>query len=375
MQDLVNIMITTGVGLAILGTAYALDLLVGTIKVLFTKDMKWSWRKMGEDLVKAILIAIATEAWVVLWYVADWYAVKCGLDISSFTSAMSIAGMVGGITAGAFWYLASAGENLLNFLNTKHVVLPSTGDPDYAGIADKVKEITGGKSGKQLIEEAGGKLDGEDVTDQAGKGGIANTYPEPYKSAVKDTILDPSICWNRECVSYCSWKICELLGRWMPGVAGRMSAKYWIDRLPEWGFKEVAKPRNGGKYVGVTTVGQYGHCMWFEFDNTVSEYNYSSTGNFDVREVNLAQYRWYEIKAAPEPTPTPTPTKKVKYTYKQGDTFGQVICDLGLKTSHGLWGEDGDVAYYTEQLIAQGALDANGNVIVGRTIYLTPRVD
>ena len=78
----------------------------------------------------------------------------------------------------------------------------------------------------------------------------------------------------------------------------------------------------------------------------------------------------------PPTTPTPpTPTKKVKYVYKQGDTFGQVICDLGLKTSHGLWGPDGDVAYYTRQLEAQGALDKNGNVIVGREIVLTPRKD
>jgi hypothetical protein len=98
-------------------------------------------------------------------------------------------------------------------------------------------------------------------------------------------------------------------------------------------------------------------------------------GGFDVRAVDLNQYEWYEIVAAPEPTPTPTPTKKVAYTYKPGDTFGQVICDLGLKTSHGLWGENGDVAYYTAQLEKQGALDENGNIPINTTIYLTPRKD
>ena len=61
------------------------------------------------------------------------------------------------------------------------------------------------------------------------------------------------------------------------------------------------------------------------------------------------------------------------YTYKPGDTFGQVISDLGLKTDAGLWGADGDVAYYTQQLIDQGALDARGNIPIGTTIRLRKR--
>lgn len=63
----------------------------------------------------------------------------------------------------------------------------------------------------------------------------------------------------------------------------------------------------------------------------------------------------------------------VSYTYKPGDTFGQVITDLGLKTDSGLWGSNGDVAYYTAQLIDQGALDRNGNIPVGTTIRLRRR--
>lgn len=378
MDDLLSIIITTSVGLGILGASYLLDLIVGSIKVLFTAGMSWSWKKMGEDFLKALLIAGSVEAWIVLWYVAGWYAGKIGLDITEFTDAMSITGMVGAIAVGAFWYLANAGKNLLVFVNTKHVEVNV--DPtkvDYKAIADKIKDLSDtitGKSIKEQLKEDGERLDGKEISDEeAGKGGIANTYPEPYRSAAKDSMLDPSTCYNRECVSYCAWKICEITGNWPPRT-GSMSAKYWVDRLPSWGYKEVSEPKNGGKYVGVSQAGQYGHVVWFEFDNTVSEYNYVSSGNFDVRAINIHQYVWYEIKAA-TPTPTPTPTKKVKYVYQQGDTFGQVICDLGLKTSHGLWGEDGDVAYYTRQLEEQGALDANGNVIVGKEIVLTPRKD
>lgn len=63
----------------------------------------------------------------------------------------------------------------------------------------------------------------------------------------------------------------------------------------------------------------------------------------------------------------------VEYTYKAGDTFGQVIKNLGLETDAGLWGTDGDVAYYTKQLVDQGALDNRGNVPIGTKIKLRRR--
>lgn len=379
MDELINLAITTAVGLGILGGSYLLDLLIGVIKVLFSKSVKWSWKKMGEDLLKALLLALSTEAWVVLWYIAGWYAKNVGLDIEQFTNAMSIGGMIGAIGVGALWYLFNAGQNLLEFINTKHVEVDvDESKVDYDAIADKIKVLADtitGQNIKKQLEEDGEKLTGKEVDEQeAGRGGIVNTYPEPYRSAPKDSMLDPSTCYNRECVSYGAWKIAELTGKW-PTRTGSMNAKEWIYRLPSWGYKEVSAPKNGGKYIGVTQAGTYGHVIWFEFDNTISEYNYAITGGFDVRAVDLNQYKWYEIQAPVNPTPTPTPTpgkKTVTYTYKKGDTFGQVICDLGLKTSHGLWGDNGDVAYYTEQLHKQGIY---GNVPIGTTIKLTPRQD
>ena len=142
MQELLNIMATTGIGLIILGASYALDLLVGCIKVLFTKSLRWSWKKMLEDLLKAILLALSVEAWVALWYVAGWYAGMVGLDISEFTGAMSITGMVGAIGVGAFWYLSNAGVNLYNFVNTKHIkVNVDESKADYEGIVDKLSGV------------------------------------------------------------------------------------------------------------------------------------------------------------------------------------------------------------------------------------------
>lgn len=88
----------------------------------------------------------------------------------------------------------------------------------------------------------------------------------------------------------------------------------------------------------------------------------------------------------PDTTETTKPTEEAKltsaddsdvvtYTYKPGDTFGQVILDLGLGTANGLWGTNGDVDYYTKQLIDQG-IWSDGiphNIPIGTTIKLRRR--
>lgn len=63
----------------------------------------------------------------------------------------------------------------------------------------------------------------------------------------------------------------------------------------------------------------------------------------------------------------------VTYTYKPGDTFGQVLLDLGLSDGRSLWGSGGDVEFYTQQLAEQGMLDQNGNVKIGVPFKLRRR--
>lgn len=187
------------------------------------------------------------------------------------------------------------------------------------------------------------------------------------------------------CVSYVAWKIAELTGNW-PRRTGGMNARDWVQRLAENGYTTVvSKPANGGKYVGVSESGPYGHVVWFEDGETISEYNYSIRGGFSVRMINLSAYKWVQIKAPATQTATQkkeaekaekaktTTNKKdgtVTYTYRKGDTFGQVLLDLGLSDSAHLWGDNGDVAYYTNQLHEQGIW---GNIPIGQVIRLTPR--
>lgn len=125
---------------------------------------------------------------------------------------------------------------------------------------------------------------------------MANTYPEPYRSARKDSMIDPSTCYNRECTSYCAWKIKEATGNW-PKRTGDMNARNWIYRLPENGYGTRTSSPNGAKCVGVSTAGKYGHVVWSDGTLRISEYNYYSNGTYSERNVNASNYQWFIIKS------------------------------------------------------------------------------
>lgn len=385
-------MVISGAGLLLVGGAYALCWLSGFVPNLFS-EKEWSWKRGLQDFCKMLLAATILILGSGLADVGAQFFYFLGWDIIDEVETFSTFALIGAMSAGFVYYLGKAINNSLKFLKLKWN--EKKGDKEQfeegqeqiqEGVKEFIETITR-KTSKEDFEasietpEDGvvDVLDYEEV--DPGMGGIANTYPnipKPYRTAAQDTITDPSTCWNRECVSYTAAKIFELTGKW-PTRTGGMNAKYWVQRLAENGYtKVVARPQNGGKYVGVSEKGEYGHVVWFEEGTTISEYNYLYRGGFSVRNIDPSAYKWVEIQApVVESKPAQAdnkPTVKnpvVKYTYKQGDTFGQVIVDLGLKTSHGLWGNDGDVDYYTNQLRAQGI---TGNIPVGKQIVLTPRV-
>lgn len=381
---MIDKVVTMLVGEGLLAGGYFLWFLTGVAKAVF-ETKTWSWKKMFTDISKALLVGAVLVGLVALADAMNWYADMLGFDISAFTDGVSTTLLLGGVAAGIAVYYGKAARNALNFFKLPTDVT-QVGEADYAAIAAPIYQfmdtLTQKRNKDQLKEDGAPEEAFEDVEvseEDAGKGGIANTYPEPYRSAPKDSLVDPSLCYSRECVSYCAWKVAEATGNWPKKIGGSMNAKNWVTRLAENGYTTVvSKPVEGGKYVGVLESGTYGHVVWFEYGQTISEYNYNYQGDFSVRQVNLSAYKWVQI-VAPSSTPTPQPAQPdkkpakdgtVTYTYKAGDTFGQVILDLGLKTKHGLWGPDGDVAYYTEQLHEQGIW---GNIPIGKTIKLTPR--
>lgn len=197
MNELLNKLITTLVGLGLLWGSWAVLLMTGIANNTFSlKD--WSWKRTLEDVMKTGLMSLAIVAWVVLFEGLDWFAKALGADISPLLDGASTAGLIGGIIGGIIYHLMKAYKNILSFVNTAHVIV-TLNDPNYQQIADDTKEfietITNKTSKEQLKEDGVEVEDGEEV--EAGKGN-GNTYPEPYRSAPKDTLVDPSTCYNRE---------------------------------------------------------------------------------------------------------------------------------------------------------------------------------
>lgn len=293
---------------------------------LSVDDIKFDWKWFLNGSLRPIALTLATGGLAAIVLVFLQLINLAGLEVvgleqislKNFELGLAIAD-IGAIGYALKEALLCFGLSDKQITQIRETVAETGADSDTGAIINIDKdgniiasaETITKKTDKELLEEEGVVIsDGYDLTN-AGKGSAYNnTYPEPYRSAPKDTLVDPSTCYNRECVSYCAWKICEAVGSWLRRTGG-MNAKDWVYRLPENGYNEVVTPRDGGLYVGVLTSGVYGHVVWFEGGDVISEYNYGYAGNYGVRAIVLSDYRWFEIKApAPSPAPAPTPAKK-----------------------------------------------------------------
>ena len=307
-------------------------------KKIAVEDLKFDWKKFLSGSIKPIALTLAIGGLAALILAFLSLVDASGVEVAGLDQ-ISIHNLLVGLfiaDIGAIGYAIK--EALLAFgLTDKQITqIREAAEEGETGINIGVDddgnlvasaETKTDKSVKEIFEEeAEGETVDHGVELDPGKGAVwVNTYPEPYRFAAKDTKVDPSTCYNRECVSYVAWKIAEATGAW-PKRTGDMNAKNWIYRLPSWGYKKVSAPKNGGLYVGVLTSGKYGHVVWFEGDRTISEYNYGSAGNYGVRQINLSQYIWFEIKA-PTVTPQPQPSAGKK---SNDEVANEVI--------KGLWG-------------------------------------
>lgn len=101
--------------------------------------------------------------------------------------------------------------------------------------------------------------------------------------------------------------------------------------------------------------------------------NSNNTGTTETAETTEVTG---SVTAPSEPVsaePVEDETDVITYTYKPGDTFGQVLLNLGLSDGSHLWGQGGDVEYYTQQLVDQNMLDSRGNVKLGVPFKLRRR--
>lgn len=376
MEELTNLLITTGVGLVLLGASYLADLLTGVIKVIFTPAMKWSWKKFFEDFLKALLIAFSTEYLVAIFFILDWFANKMGVNVKELSSGLTAVSMVLGCIGGSYYFILSAAKNLLNFLNTHHVQVEY--DPNKMNLEGIGREV------KELSSVFFKHDDTKDTSIHDEKGAscyykVDVSTPDAFVKAVNGKGFNEG--WGYQCVAGFKEFQYSLSGSYANAGGAAKNYAYSHTSVEALGFKwhgGTSGLQNGDWCIW--TSGEFGHVAMYYNGKFFGQNQGASNGAigtpFNLMSLSLngmAGYYRPNIYVEPiPPVPPKPPKKKVSYTYKKGDTFGQVILDLGLNTSHGLWGSDGDVSYYTEQLHQQGIY---GNIPIGTTIYLTPRKD
>ena len=379
LENMIEQLTTVAVGLGILGGAYLVWLISGIANVIFTEGRKWSWKRMFEDITKALLMSIAMLAWVAIFNALDWFSLKMGADISKILEGANVTGLIGGIIGGTVYFVGKGYKNFYEFINKNHVTPEiKEGSQDYKTVTEKVFELF--ETRPEVVEQQ------KKSEEEYEKGGIGNHYSVPidcYESFRNTVIgngydLDGQFsfqCWDGACLLW------DELGRWLYTGNGCASGCWTLERDRNagdlfdliWDKKDI---RRGD--VVVFSCGQFGHIGFADEDYSGNEYirllgqNQSADMRFCVINMSLGTFlgafRYHGWIPAPQPAPEPS-SDVIEYVYKPGDTFGQVIVDLGLMTSHGLWGPDGDVAYYTNQL---GIV---GNIPIGTVLHFTPRRD
>ena len=376
LENLLNQLITTAVGLAILGGSYLVWLVSGIVNVILTPGRNWSWKRMFEDITKTLLMCIAMLAWVAIFNALDWFSKEMGADITEILEGASVTGLIGGIIGGSVYYIVKGFKNFYEFINTNHVEPKiEAGSQNYQAVAEKIYNLF--ETRPEVVEKQ--KKDEE----EGARGNYYKVDISSYNAFRKEVMgkgYDLDNCWSYQC-----WDgaclLWENLDRWLYTGDGTARGCWTLKRDVNAGsdFDLIYKKEDIKRGdVVVFSCGDFGHIGYADEDYSGNGYirllgqNQSADMRFCVINMSLGTFlgafRYHGWIMKPEPAPAPS-DDVVEYTYKAGDTFGQVINDLGLRTWHGLWGPDGDVAYYTAQL------GITGNIPIGTHLVFHRRTD
>lgn len=112
-----------------------------------------------------------------------------------------------------------------------------------------------------------------------------NSYPPSLASKPKDSLVDSSYSYNRECTSYVAWKVFD---KYHYSIKDWGDAKGWVQSAINHHIPVGLTPKVGS--VGVSTVGPHGHVFYVEsmYEDGLgltSQYNLDGSGNYSVNEL------------------------------------------------------------------------------------------
>ncbi|MCB1006692.1 MAG: CHAP domain-containing protein [Acidimicrobiales bacterium] len=144
-------------------------------------------------------------------------------------------------------------------------------------------------------------------------------YPEPWRSAAQDSLVDSWGYYNRECTSFVAWALHSRNGYEMPRAIG--NANNWDNYFSSHGVTVNSTPAVGA--IAQTDAGVAGHVAWvFSVGSgtvTVEEYNYSVTGRYGTRTVPTSSFRYIHVKDLGSPTPPPPASTSSVAAGRNGD--------------------------------------------------------
>lgn len=331
METMIDQLIVAAIGVGILGAAYLVDLLVGTVKVLFTPQLVWSWKKMTQDLIKAVLMAVGILAFVAVLNALTWYGTKAGADLA-FLGEASFPALIVAILGGSGWYLSNTIKNIVAFVNSKKVEVKVDAeqlDKGTSEVGKAVREWYADVFTPKKVVEAHKKFE-----EEGGQGAAyfvpINSYDD-FRNTVNGRAFDIDGAYGAQC-----WDGAALLwqqlgrslstggtgaakGTWSVAAARAANAGNDFDLITNF-----AALKRGD--VIVFGYGQYGHIAFVDQVNPlrILGQNQTGTGNgapFNIIGATSSGFigafrfkRWNVTPPAPKPTPTPTPSPAPKPT-------------------------------------------------------------
>lgn len=279
MEEIINQLLAVGEGLLLLGTTWLIWFISGVANNLFS-DKKWSWKRTGEDLLKTLLMVVATLGWVVVINLLKDYTESLGIDISQFLDGASVVGLIGIIVGGAGIYTYKGYRNILKFFIKDHtllqqiedgLILPDEEDVDYAKVAEPIKESLGAlASSINSQQEDDSTVGGQTLTKKEAKelaelGAIpyykvdVSTPQKAYQNLVGKGFDEG---WGLQCVAGFKEYMYSLAGRYV--VAGGAASGYASEparsAVCKLGFTwhQGSAGLQDGDW-GIWTNGAYGH--------------------------------------------------------------------------------------------------------------------
>jgi hypothetical protein len=333
MEEIINQVITTGVGMAILGGAYCLDLLFGFLRVSKMPDVQWSWAKFRHGLLRAIALIVGVLGFVVILNLTIWYAPLVGADLG-FLNGLTLSTIIIAILGGTAWYLWSVAENIQKIFNSQGVAAEiDETSADYSAIANKIKEVWA-----EAITPKPAEVEIFDIPSELGNDGDAL---EILKGTVGQYLIEGVSGQARGQCSQVPNKFRMLCG--LPSLA-MGNGRDIVDNMVKAGLAEYCGAEAGA--IWSTKHSKNGHTGVMLDSDYLIEQNVNISGlpardfgwgnTYPVRigrlsetwrnKTGLVFCRLKAYKPAPEPSPfpepqptpptPPTPSDEVKIGYK-----------------------------------------------------------